>query len=44
MGMSEEKEKKREEMAPPREVWKKVKLHSGTKGLPPKGARMSIEE
>jgi len=24
-----------EEAAPPREVWEKVKLHSGAKGLPP---------
>jgi len=33
----------REEAAPPREVWEKVKLYSGAKGLPPRGARMSIE-
>jgi len=26
---------KNEEVAPPREVWEKVKLHSGAKGLPP---------
>jgi len=37
------REKKREEMAPLREVWEKVKLHSGAKGLPPRGARMSME-
>jgi len=30
-------------MAPPREVWEKVKLHSGVKGLPPREAKMSIE-
>ena len=26
---------KNEEVASPREVWEKVKLHSGAKGLPP---------
>jgi len=30
-------------VAPPREIWEKVKLHSGTKGLPPRGAEMSME-
>jgi len=30
-------------VAPPREVWEKVKLHSGTKGLPSRGARISME-
>jgi len=34
---------KSEETAPPREVWEKVKLHSGAKGLPPRGAKMSME-
>jgi len=34
---------KREEMAPPREVWEKIKLHAGAKGLPPQGAKMSME-
>jgi len=34
---------KNEETAPPREVWEKVKLHSGAKGLPPRGAKMSME-
>ena len=32
------------EVAPLREVWEKVKLHSGAKGLLPRGARMSMEE
>jgi len=35
---------KSEEAAPPREIWERVKLHSGTKGLPPRGAKMSMEE
>jgi len=35
--------KRKEEVAPPRDVWEKVKLHSHTKGLPPRGARMSME-
>ena len=34
---------KSEEAAPPREVWEKVKLHSGAKELPPRGAKMSME-
>ena len=34
---------KNEEAAPPREVWEKVKLHLGAKGLPPQGAKMSME-
>ena len=34
----EEKEKRREEMAPPQEVWEKVKEHCGAKGLPLRGA------
>ena len=34
---------KREEKAPPREVWEKVKLHTGAKRLPPRGAKMSIK-
>ena len=32
-----------EEAAPEREVWEKVKLHSGTKGLPPRGAVICME-
>ena len=32
-----------EEAAPSKEVWEKVKLHSGAKGLPPRGAKMSME-
>ena len=32
-----------EEAAPPREIWEKVKLHSSAKGLPPRGAKMSME-
>ena len=35
---SRKKESERQEAAPPREVWEKVKLHSRTKGLPPRGA------
>ena len=35
---------KSEEVAPPREVWEKVKLHSGAKGLSPREAEMSVEE
>ena len=38
------KENEREEAAPPREVWEKVKLHLRAKGLPPRGARMDMEE
>jgi len=34
---------KREKMAPPREVWEKIKLHAGAKGLPLQGAKMSME-
>jgi len=34
---------RRKEAAPQREVWEKVKLHSCAKGLPPRGARMSME-
>ena len=30
-------------MAPLWEVWEKVKLHSSAKGLPSRGARMSME-
>jgi len=37
------RESKREEAAPSREVWEKVKLHSRTKGLLPRGAKMSME-
>ena len=37
------RESEREEAIPPREVWEKVKLHSRTKGLPPRGAQMSME-
>jgi len=35
--------RKREEMAPPRKVWEKVKKHSGARGLPPRGAAMCME-
>jgi len=35
---SRKKESERQEAAPPREVWEKVKLHLRTKGLPPRGA------
>jgi len=34
---------RKEEVAPSREVWKKVKLHSSAKELPPRGAEMSME-
>jgi len=37
------RESKREEVVPPRDVWEKVKLHSRTKGLLPRGAKMSME-
>ena len=37
------KSERKEEVAPPREVWEKVKLHSSAKGLPPRGAEMSME-
>jgi len=40
---SMKKKSEREEVVPPREVWEKVKLHSRTKGLPPRGAQMSME-
>jgi len=32
-----------EEVTSLQEIWEKLKLHSGAKGLPPRGARMSIE-
>ena len=35
--------RKQEEVAPPQEVWKKVKEHSGARGLPPRGAAMCME-
>jgi len=34
---------RKEEAAPPRDVWEKVKIHARTKGLPPRGAKMSME-
>jgi len=37
------KESRKEEAALPREVWEKVKEHSRAKGLPPRGAAMSME-
>ena len=37
------KKSRNEKVAPPRKVWEKVKLHSGAKGLPPRGARMSMK-
>jgi len=40
---SEKKEKRRREATPLREIWKKVKEHSGTRGLPPRGAAMCME-
>jgi len=35
--------KRREEAAPLREVWRKIREHCGAKELPPRGAVMSIE-
>jgi len=41
---SRKNERSREEkVTPPWDIWEKVKLHSSTKGLPPRRARMSIE-
>jgi len=37
------RKRKQEEAAPPREVWKKVKEHSGVRGLPPREAAMCME-
>ena len=37
------RESEREEVVPPKDVWERVKLHSRAKGLPPRGARMSME-
>jgi len=37
------KESRKEEVAPPRAVWEKVKRHSGAKGLPPRGMAMCME-
>jgi len=34
---------RKEEVTPPWDVWEKVKLHSGAKGLLPRGARISME-
>jgi len=47
-GCEEEGHKKwecprKEEAAPPREIWEKVKKYSRMRGLPPRGARMSME-
>jgi len=39
----QKKEKQREEVMPPREVWEKVKKHSRARGLPPRGAAMCME-
>jgi len=38
------KERREKEVALPQNVWRKVKKHSRAKGLPPKGAKMSMEE
>jgi len=38
------KEERKKEVALPQEVWEKVKKHCGAKGLPPRGAVMSMEE
>jgi len=37
-------EKRREEAAPLHKVWEKIKQYCGEKGLPPRGAVMSMEE
>jgi len=37
------KERKRKEIALPHEVWRKVKEHSGVRGLPTRGAAMCME-
>jgi len=37
------KKKKKKEAAPPQEVWKKVKEHSGAKGLPSQEAAIYME-
>jgi len=38
------KKRRQENAAPPQEVWEKVKEHSRARGLPPRGARISMEE
>jgi len=40
---SKMKERKRKEAAPPRDVWEKLKEHCRMRGLPPRGAVMSME-
>ena len=37
------KRRKQKEVALPQKVWEKVKRHSGTRGLPPRGVAMCIE-
>ena len=37
------KKSRSKKVVPLREIWEKVKLHSGAKGLSPRGARMSME-
>jgi len=37
------RKKGQEEVTPPQGVWKKVKEHSGARGLPPRGAAMYME-
>jgi len=37
------RKRKQEEVVPPCEVWKKVKEHSGARGLPPRGVVMCME-
>jgi len=37
------RKRKQEEVAPPQEVWKKVKEHSEARELPPRGAAMCME-
>jgi len=39
----QKKEREQEEIAPPREVWEKVKRHSGVRGLLPRRAAMCME-
>jgi len=37
------RKRKQEEAVLPRKVWKKMKRHSGARGLPPRGATMCME-
>jgi len=37
------KKEVKKEVALPQNVWKKIREHCGAKGLPPRGAKMSIK-